>query len=194
MLRTVFNMIKLNRINQSLLFLFKLVIGMNLIWVQNIRTEFTSNMNYRHGYEYGKYAAGLNKNKIPTLENLFQIVSFWENTNSSSPCPYFGSKKTLLCHKVVTFDHEGYEKSLADTKKLLLNRLNLSHEPEIKMNKDTLEFIDQLENNIAMEGNSKYSNYKSKYDLKQPQNKMFTSMHEASSNFPLIYISIRWAV
>ena len=187
-------MVNINKINRRLLGSFKILIGIYLILVQKVKTEFTSNMNHKHGPEYEKYAADINKNKIPTLENLFQIVSYWDKTNSSSPCPHFGSKKTLLCDKVVTFDRQGYEKSLANTKKLLLNRLNLSHEPEIKMNKDTLEFIDQLENNIAMEGNSKYSNYKSKYDLKQPQNKMFTSMHEASSNFPLIYISIRWAV
>lgn len=135
-------------------------------------------------YEFEKYSAGLNKNfKIPTLENLFQKVTFWDMNNMSSPCQHYGKKRATLCHKVVSFDRDGYEKSLQDTRKLILSRLNLKQEPQIKINKNTLNFIDQLENRILNEQDkvNRYSTMKTKYDMKEPQTKTFNSMHEAVS-------------
>jgi hypothetical protein len=136
---------------------------------------------------------------VPTLESLFNIVSYWDNNNRSSPCTYVGPSRATHCHKVVTFDQEGYEKSLDDTRKLILSRLNLENEPDINMNQNTLNFLDQLENKLLNEydeekdhhnhhhhhlnrqsAKNKYSTIKTKYDMKGQNNKLFSSMHESS--------------
>ena len=134
---------------------------------------------------YEKYTAELNNNyDIPTLESLFQKVTFRDNGNSSSGCPHEpGIKRDTLCHKIITFDRDGYEKSIKDTKKLILNRLNLDHEPKIEINKNTLSFIEQLENSIMEEDEDderQFSTMKTKYDMKRYETKEFNSMHEAS--------------
>ena len=139
-------------------------------------------LNLKPSFDYEKYSIGLNKHKIPTLENLFQIVTYWDVNNSSSPCKHDGKKRSSLCQKVVSFDQAGYDKSLKDTKQLILNRLNLKEEPEIKMNKNTLNFIDQLENIIIDDTfKRQHSTLKTKYDMKTSENKVLTTMHEALS-------------
>ena len=145
-------------------------------------------------YEYDKYIS--NKHyKVPTLESLFQVVTFRDNMNTSSPCLHQGKRRLTECHKVVSFDRAGYEKSLQDTRNLILSRLNLNHEPEVKLSKSKMSFIDQLEsrlindaasNQFQSSSASSYSNQhsmqKTKYDMKTPEtNKIFNSMHEASS-------------
>ncbi len=67
----------------------------------------------------------LEENQVPTLENLFQKPTYWDINNISSPCKYSDFKRNYLCQKIVTFDKEGYEKSLQDTKKLFLDRLGI---------------------------------------------------------------------
>jgi hypothetical protein len=139
--------------------------------------------------EYEKYYADLNKNihKIPTLESLFQVTKYWDNNNRSSPCTHIGKKRSTLCHKVVEFDKEGYEKSLQDTRKLILSRLNLEHEPHVKLNENTFSFINQIENEILNEEEEgKESTIKTSLDKKVSENKEFNSMHEALGSL-LIY-------
>lgn len=139
-------------------------------------------LNIKPNFDYDKYSMGSNKHRIPTLENLFQTVTYWDMNNASSPCKHDGKKRSTLCQKVVTFDHVGYEKSIKDTKELILSRLNLKQEPEIKMNRNTLNFIDQLETSISDEENYKRrTTIKTKYDMKTSQNKVLTTMHEAIS-------------
>jgi hypothetical protein len=120
--------------------------------------------------------------KIPTLESLFQIVSYKDKANTSSPCVHLGKKRQTECHKVVTFDRAGYEKSLQDTRRLILNRLNLEREPEVRISKNKMSFIDQLESKLVNEqGNAKIQQQKSRLDMKTPEtNKILNSMHEAS--------------
>ena len=136
--------------------------------------------------EYEKYSSDMNTNyyDIPTLENLFQKVSFRDNSNMSSSCPHgYGIKRDTLCQKIVTFDRDGYEKSLQDTRKLILNRLKLEHEPKIEINKNTLSFIEQIEKNLledAPDSDTMYSTMKTKYDMKRSESNEFNSMHEAS--------------
>jgi hypothetical protein len=148
-------------------------------------TEFPAFHNHlKYHNEYDKYTAGLNKNfKIPTLENLFEMVTYMDNNNVSSPCTHVGKKRDTLCHKIVTFDKSGYEKSLQDTKNLILSRLNLDHEPQIKINKNTLNFLEQLESKVLNEPDSSQSTLKTRYDMKSPENKILSSMHEASGNY-----------
>ena len=58
----------------------------------------------------------------------------------------------------------------------------MKQEPDIKMNKNTLNFIDQLENNLVEDNQKRgHSTIKTKYDMKSPQNKILTTMHEALS-------------
>lgn len=139
---------------------------------------------------------------VPTLERLFEVVTFWDNHNQSSPCPYHGKKRTQLCHKRTLFDRAGYEKSLEDTKQLILSRLNLKQEPDINMNKNMLEFIEQIENkNIETDEYNQYdpseqhedgfgdtgSMVKTKYDMKSStDDKFITSMHEAIGKHELV--------
>jgi len=157
--------------------------------VFSITFPISSSSDYSYFKDnYEKYSAELNEEfDIPSLENLFQKVSFRDNKNASSECPHVhGRKRDTLCHKIVSFDSEGYEKSIQDTKKLILNRLNLDHEPKIEINKNTLNFIEQLENNMLEEEQEiehKYSTMKTKYDMKRYETKEFNSMHEASGNF-----------
>ena len=132
--------------------------------------------------EHGHYGSGGFKTKIPTLENLFQKVTYWDINNNSSPCIYADYKRNYLCQKVVTFDRLGYEQSLQDTRKLLLSRLNLDQEPDIRMDKDTLNFINQLEENFRKNSDhSENSIVKTKFDMKSSQSKISNSMHEALS-------------
>ena len=140
--------------------------------------------------QYEKYTINSNKNKIPTLEHLFQKVTYWDISNSSNPCKHEGRKRMSLCQKVFTFDRAGYERSLTDTKQLILSRLNLKQEPDIQMNKHTLDFIDELENNLMhvngkrsqpQQQQQQHSTIKTKYDKKISQNKILNSMHEALS-------------
>ena len=173
-----------------LILIFKILIES----VFSISFPITSSSSTEYPYfkaNYEKYSADLNNNfDIPTLESLFQKISFRDNKNSSSECPHkHGRKRDTLCHKLVSFDSEGYEKSIQDTKKLILNRLNLDQEPKIEINKSTLSFIEQLENSMLEEEeqdvDNKYSTMKTKYDMKRYETKEFNSMHEASgkSNF-----------
>lgn len=170
------------------MFLYKLAL-MQLLSVMAVNSEYSS-IDLNRNYEYDKYLENGGTNtmsskqqqqqhmKIPTLESLFHVVSFRDNSNSSSPCTHKGRKRQTMCHKVYSFDRDGYEKSIQDTKKLILNRLNLDHEPVVKINKNTLSFIDQLENKILSENEPK-GILKTKYDMKTPQNRIFNSMHEA---------------
>ena len=135
--------------------------------------------------DYEKYSSELNRNfKVPTLDSLFQKVSFRDNGNISSMCPHgHGIKRDTMCQKIVTFDREGYEKSLQDTRRLILSRLHLDHEPKIEINKSTLNFIEQIERNLLdddPDSDVQYSTRKTKYDMKRPETKEFNSMHEAS--------------
>ena len=140
---------------------------------------------------YEKYSSELNKKQnIPTLESLFQKTIFKDNNNVTSECPYeYGRKRDTLCHKIVSFDKEGYEKSIQDTKKLILSRLNLDQEPKVEINKNMLNFIEQIENSILEEDpendENKYSTMKTKYDMKRYETKEFNSMHEASGIFKI---------
>jgi hypothetical protein len=145
--------------------------------------SLSSKINHNNK-EYEKYYADLNKNinKIPSLESLFQVTKYWDNNNRSSPCTHIGKKRSTLCHKVVEFDKEGYEKSLQDTRKLILSRLNLEHEPHVKMNENTFSFINQIENEILNEEEDKESTIKTSLDKKVIENKEFNSMHEALGN------------
>lgn len=149
-----------------------------------------------------KYSARQNRQSIPSLASLFNIVTYWDKNNASSPCSHVGKKRDLECKKVITFDRAGYDKSIEDMKKLILSRLNLDHEPVIKLNKNTMSFIDQLENRILNGGEgdgdggggggggsnkSKQpfasltaSAVKTKYDMKTPQNRVFNIMNEAA--------------
>jgi hypothetical protein len=131
--------------------------------------------------EYAKYYSSHISNKqfkIPTLESLFQIVSYKDKANTSSPCAHTGKKRQAECHKVVTFDRAGYEKSLQDTRKLILSRLNLEREPEVRLSKHKLSFIDQLESRLI----SEHGPQRTRLDMRTPQtNKILNSMHEASS-------------
>jgi hypothetical protein len=156
--------------------------------VDQLTNQITLSSRINHNKEYEKYYADLDKNihKIPTLESLFQVTKYWDNNNRSSPCTHVGKKRSTLCHKVVEFDKEGYEKSLQDTRKLILSRLNLEHEPHVKLNENTFSFINQIENEILNEeeegGQSKESTIKTSLDKKVTENKEFNSMHEAFGN------------
>lgn len=169
----------------SLLILPVLLVMMNTARL-NLAVDYSTQqyLNLKPNFDYEKYSLGANKHRIPTLENLFQTVTYWDMNNSSSPCKHDGKKRSTLCQKVVSFDHVGYEKSIKDTKELILNRLNLKQEPEIKMNRNTLNFIDQLENSMTEESNNhkRHTTIKTKYDMKTSQNKILTTMHEAISN------------
>jgi len=165
----------------------------------------------RHN-EYEKYSIDTNRNanKVPTLESLFNIVTYWDNNNRSSPCTYVGPSRATHCHKIITFDQEGYEKSLDDTRKLILSRLNLENEPHININQNTLSFLDQLENKLLNENDEEkdhhnhhhhsnqnshstqghYSTLKTKYDMKSQNNKLFSSMHESSGKLTFKYASL----
>lgn len=137
-----------------------------------------------------KYLAKNNRQNIPSLASLFNVVTYWDKNNSSSPCSHSGRKRDLECKKVVTFDREGYDKSIEDMKKLILSRLNLDHVPSIKVNQKTMRFIDQLENRVLTgggdgggggdEANRQSAVVKTKYDMRTPENRIFNVMHEAS--------------
>ena len=149
------------------------------------RPDDINTYNYKH------------TNKIPSLENLFQEVTFWDNGNHSSPCQYYGKKRATLCHKRVKFDRVGYENSLRETKGLILSRLNLKQEPRVNLNARTLSFLDEIENK-ALETDeydesadlhhhqedeeSQSSMVKSKYDMKTSLDhvKLINSMHDAT--------------
>jgi hypothetical protein len=65
----------------------------------------------------------------------------------------------------------------------------LKQEPDIKMNKNTLNFIDQLENNLVEDNQKRaHSTIKTKYDMKSPQNKILATMHEALSEFSTLLL------
>lgn len=144
--------------------------------------------------EHEKYYSNHHKtgggNRVPTLESLFQVVTYRDNLNSSSPCTHVGKRRNTECHRVVTFDRAGYEKSLQDTKRLILGRLNLANEPEVRLSKSKMNFIEQLENRLQVEqatapsaaASHQFSIQKTKYDMKAPDtNKVLNSMHEAIS-------------
>lgn len=109
--------------------------------------------------------------------------------------------------RVVKFDRAAYDKSIEDMKKLILSRLNLDSEPSIRLNKNTMSFIDELENHILNSRGGRNHNsdddatssdddaadddvqtsqqqasaiIKTKYDMKTPQNRLFNVMHEAT--------------
>lgn len=135
-----------------------------------------------------KYSANQNQQGIPSLASFFNVVTYWDKNNASSPCSHTDRKRDLECKKKVTFDRAGYDKSIEDMKKLILSRLNLDHEPSIKMNQKTMRFIDQLENRVLApldqdekSGKQQSAMVKTKYDMKTPQNRIFNVMHEATS-------------
>jgi hypothetical protein len=176
-------------LNKAANYFTKFTLGLYILVIfgSNKLTMTVDSSQLKSNFEYEKYSNGgegshLHTNfKIPTLENLFRVVTYWDINNSSSPCTYSGNKRNQLCHKVITFDQEGYEKSLQDTRNLILSRLNLNEEPHIKINRNTMNFLDQLENGIIREDTKKkHSTIKTKYDMKSPQNKVFNSMHETS--------------
>lgn len=84
------------------------------VLIANNKAEFTASsyLNLKPSFDYAKYSYGLNKHKIPTLENLFQTVTYWDVNNASSPCPHEGRKRSTMCQRVVTFDQSGYDESL----------------------------------------------------------------------------------
>jgi hypothetical protein len=167
---------------------FKVIILFLILSLTSTSLSSASNyLNIKPNFDYEKYSINSNKHKIPTLENLFQKVTYWDISNSSNPCKHEGRKRLSLCQKVFTFDRDGYERSLKDTKQLILSRLNLKQEPDIQMNKNTLNFIDELEYNLHHDNGKKrqqqqqHSTVKTKYDKKVSQNKILNSMHEALS-------------
>lgn len=92
-----------------------IVFVLSLVSIVNIsEAEFTASsyLNLKPTFDYEKYSYGMNRHKIPTLENLFQTVTYWDVNNASSPCPYDGKKRSTMCQKVVTFDQNGYDESL----------------------------------------------------------------------------------
>lgn len=166
-----------------------------------------------------KYSARQNRQNIPSLASLFNVVTYWDKNNSSSPCSHAGKKRDLECTKNVTFDRASYDKSIEDMKKLILSRLNLDHEPSIKVNQRTMRFIDQLENRVLAAENDdtdtdamtsggggadrpKASIVKTKYDMKTPENRVFNVMHEAvhitsnclGDNYPMPSLCINFEV
>lgn len=153
--------------------------------------EYSSNGGGGGGVGGGlKYSAKQNRQNIPSLASLFNVITYWDKNNASSPCSHSGKKRDLECTKVVTFDRAGYDKSIEDMKKLILSRLNLDHEPSIKVNQKTMRFIDQLENRVLADESSGGDDVsvrkqpavlKTKYDMKSPENRVFNVMHEASS-------------
>ncbi len=88
-------------------------------------TGKNSYLNHRPAIDSSLILDELGENQVPTLENLFQKPTYWDINNISSPCKYNDFKRNYLCQKVVTFDKEGYERSLKDTKKLILDRLGI---------------------------------------------------------------------
>lgn len=80
-------------------------------------------LNLRSSFDTSGFLDELDENQVPTLENLFQKPTYWDINNVSSPCKYYGYKRNFLCQKIISFDKEGYEKSLQDTRKLFLSRL-----------------------------------------------------------------------
>ncbi|CAF0722869.1 unnamed protein product [Brachionus calyciflorus] len=131
--------------------------------------------------EYGTYFEHYKNypdSDIPSLKSLFNHTSYRDKTNKSSPCLHNDKKRDVFCEPVSYFDADGYERSLQETRNLILSRLNLDQEPVITLNKNTHSFLDQLENKIL--NDDKSSMVKTKYDVKTPQNKIFNSMHEAT--------------
>lgn len=159
----------------ALLFIFVLVQSL-------INAEHTY-LNLRSVFDSSVILGELEDNQVPTLENLFQKPTYWDINNVSSPCKHSDYKRNFLCQKIVTFDRDGYEKSLQDTRKLFLGRLELSEEPAVRMNTNQLKFLGQVEQDIELEeeanGEKVNSIIKTKYDMKSSSNLMSNSMHEA---------------
>lgn len=161
-------------------------LSLSLICFINIVAQIRGDMFGAHqwrNFEESRYTTHASRNKIPTLEKLFQKTSYRDPSNHSSPCKHKDRRNTL-CHKIITFDQEGYERSLQETRRLILSRLNLDSEPTVKISHSAQNFLDQIENKILNSqatASDKSSTVKSKYDIKSPQNKLYNSMHEASS-------------
>jgi hypothetical protein len=154
----------------------RLKIGVNLVFLITLLIN-----RVKCNQEYDKYELNNRNPGIPTLMSLFTSFEYKDKLNESSPCTHRGKNVQLYCKKVPVFDHAGYEKSLRDTRRLILSRLNLEHEPPLSLNKNTETFLKQLENKILSSGSSS-ATIKSKYDMKTPDtSKILNSMHEALS-------------
>ena len=131
---------------------------------------------------YNQYTEKLKEHdeqpEIPSLKSLFNYTSYRDKLNKTSPCLYDeGHKRDIHCEMVSYFDEEGYERSLQETRNFILNRLNLDSEPEIKLNKNTLSFLDQLENKI-LNDNQETVLDKNYGDLSSSK-KVLNTIHEA---------------
>jgi hypothetical protein len=108
--------------------------------------------------------------------------------------------KQLLCSKENNLDtadcrnqYERYKYLLnrknieSDIRKLFLNRLNLTHEPNIEFTQEYLKFI-QLQREIAKNFQNlnadKRDIHKTKYDKANNQPKIVKTMYEAIGRYP----------
>ncbi|RNA36749.1 Inhibin beta B [Brachionus plicatilis] len=114
---------------------------------------------------------------IPSLRSLFNYTTYRDKLNKTSPCLFQGHKRDTHCQMVSFVDEEAYERSLQETRKMILSRLNLDSEPEIRINKNTLSFLDQLENKILKD--KQQTVLQSSFDGASAPKKVFSSMLEA---------------
>ena len=106
---------------KSSVYLFTVILLVALL--NNLVNAEHSYLNLRSTFDSSVILGELEDNQVPTLENLFQKPTYWDINNISSPCKHYDYKRNFLCQKIVTFDKEGYEQSLQDTRKLFLSRL-----------------------------------------------------------------------
>ena len=119
------------------------------------------------------------ENNTPKLDKLFQVTKYWDNNNRSLPCTHIGNKRSILCNKVVEFDREGYENSLKDTRKLILSRLNLENDPNVKISENRLSFLKEIQSEINKDDEINESSAKINIHKRVIENKEFNAMHEA---------------
>lgn len=152
---------------------FSILSLLNVIFL--INAEYSSYKQFAGNFmDYDKYSHD-EETEIPSLKSLFNFTTYRDKSNKTSPCLFEGSKRDIHCEMVSYFDEQGYEKSLQDTRNFILNRLNLDSEPEVKINKNTLSFLDQLENKI-LSGDQKAN---MDYDNPSSSKKIFNTIHEA---------------
>jgi hypothetical protein len=120
-------------------------------------------------------------NLIPKLERFFQIETYRQKNNDSSECTFTDRERMLKCRKVIKFDHDGYHKTLNQTRKLILERLQLDHEPNTThVNRSSYEILDDFENFFG-KSNTKSYTQQTKYDKQSSKAQTIKSMQESKS-------------